>query len=207
MTTNSASSGQAVPEAGHAARAGLLYPPGGLMVWIFVLIEGFTFAVGLAALAIESAGHPELYRRSQALLSVPLAAANTLVLITSGLLAALAVTAFEAGGFARASRYLSFAGVLGATFCALKGVEYHGKLAAGLGPSAGSFFSFYWALTGFHFLHVVLGTAVLLFLAVRVRSGAPFAEPDMSLHTGVVFWHLCDVIWVLVFPMVYLIHA
>jgi nitric oxide reductase NorE protein len=177
------------------------------MVWIFVLLEGLTFGAGLVALALQAAAQPDLHRRSQALLSVPLATANTLLLVTSGLLAALAVHAFEEGAFARASRQLGLAGGLGAVFCALKLVEYHGKLAAGLGPGAGAFFSFYWGLTGFHFLHVALGTAVLLFLARRVRSGAPFTEPDLSLTTGVVFWHMCDLIWVLVFPMVYLIHA
>lgn len=188
-------------------RGALWYPPGGLMVWVFVLLECLTFGVGLTALAIRAVAQPELFRRSQLLLSVPLATANTLVLITSGLLAALAVHAFEEGAFTRASRYLRLAGALGAVFCVLKVVEYQSKLAVGLGPGAGEFFSFYWALTGFHFLHVVMGTAILSYLAVRVRSGAPFAEPDMSLSTGVVFWHMCDMIWVLVFPMVYLLHA
>jgi nitric oxide reductase NorE protein len=205
--TDPASPELTAPEGGRENGSALFFPPGGLMVWIFVLLEGLTFGVGVMALAFHAAAHPDLHNRGQALLSVPLATANTLVLITSGLFAALAVTAFEARAFARASRLLGAAGALGATFLVLKLLEYHGKLVAGLGPGAGTFFSFYWGLTGFHFLHVALGTAVLLFLAVRVRSGAPFAEPDLSLHTGVVFWHMCDMIWVLVFPMVYLIHG
>jgi nitric oxide reductase NorE protein len=93
---------------------------------------------------------------------------------------------------------------LGGAFVILKCVEYGEKIAKGHDITENAFFSFYWGLTGFHLLHVMIGICILLHFAGKVRSGAGFDEPDASLETGVAFWHLCDLIWVLLFPLIYL---
>jgi len=67
------------------------------------------------------------------------------------------------------------------------------------------FYDFYWLLTAFHLFHVLLGIAVLAYMASKVRRGEDFPAPDFNLKTGSAFWHMCDLIWVLLFPIFYLL--
>ncbi len=182
----------------------LFYPPGGLMVWIFILLELLTFGGTLGAFMIQMASQPELHKSAAAHLDVGLATLNTIVLITSGGLAALGVASYHGGRSKEASRWLFGAASLGLLFCGLKLLEYRDKISAGLEFSTNLFFSYYWALTGFHLLHVAIGIVILLHFALHIRNGKPFADPDVTVETGAAFWHMCDLIWILVFPIIYL---
>ena len=86
----------------------------------------------------------------------------------------------------------------------LKLAEYGHLAGLGLGLEYNSFFTLYWILTGLHFLHVLLGILILAWLAVRCwrRSQAD----DAALESGVLYWHMVDLIWVLLFPLVYVLN-
>ena len=75
----------------------------------------------------------------------------------------------------------------------------------GLTTATDQFFEMYWLLTGFHVAHVMVGIPILLYFAWRIRSGPTAFEADLNLQTGSAFWHMCDLIWVLLLPTVYLV--
>ncbi|MBL4928750.1 cytochrome c oxidase subunit 3 [Fuscibacter oryzae] len=171
--------------------------PGELILWILILSEVLVFMAGVSAMVINGALDPQSFAAAQAQLDGRMAALNTVVLVTSGLFAARAERAAATGNrrAARIALVLAAAGGLG--FLTLKGVEYARDLHAGLGIDSHPFFTFYYLLTGFHAAHVIAGVAVLALVAIRAR-------PE-SVQAGAMFWHMVDLVWVLILPPVYLI--
>lgn len=175
------------------------------MIWVFVFMEllafGLAFIVYLVLRERSLAG----FESSQDELNQSLALANTLVLVTSGYFVVLANGSYDRGKHRSSVRWLTAAISLGITFVVIKGVEYDDKISHGLTTGVNQFFDFYWVLTGFHLFHVLLGILVLAFMARKIRKGEAFAAADLNLKTGSAFWHMCDLIWVLLFPVLYLI--
>ena len=97
-------------------------------------------------------------------------------------------------------------GVLtGCGFLILKGIEFFDKLEHGYHLTYNSFFTFYWLLTGFHFIHVLVGIVILVVLAIYLRKGVYDKNNYFDVETGGAFWHMCDLIWLLLFPVLYLL--
>ena len=170
--------------------------PGHPMMWILIISEVLVFGGTFVAFAGARMSDPALFAQSQGSLDRLAGAVNTMVLLTSGLAAALAVNARAHGGIRTARRWLAAAGTLGLVFLAVKIVEYRDKAAAGIGFDTNTFFTLYYLTTGFHALHVVVGILILAIVA---------AKPSLdNIETGTAFWHMVDLIWVLLFPIVYL---
>jgi nitric oxide reductase NorE protein len=171
--------------------------PGEPIMWILIASELAVFGAGLAAFLGARALDPETFAAGQARLDRTAGALNTLVLVTSGFCAAIAVRRAEAGDRRAARAWLGAAAALGLAFLLVKAREYADKAAEGIGIETDAFFTFYYLLTGFHALHVVAGMVVLGLVAIR-----PNPHP---VETGVQFWHMVDLVWVLLFPVVYLL--
>jgi heme/copper-type cytochrome/quinol oxidase subunit 3 len=90
-------------------------------------------------------------------------------------------------------------------YVVLKLNEYGHLAGLGLGMEHNTFFTLYWILTGFHFLHVLLGMVILGWLAMRCRRGAYGPDNHSGLESGVLYWHMVDMVWVLLFPLVYVL--
>ncbi len=180
----------------------IFYPPGGLLIWSLVLLELITFGILLIAFLVAGAKQPEMFHESRLQLNPYYGAANTVFLLTSGYFMAVAVERFKRGADVR--RWVCFAMLGGVLFMVLKAVEYHGKIEAGLVLGHNAFFTYYWLLTAFHLMHVLVGLIVLAFLVFRQRpSATPLATEDFE--AGAIFWHMCDLIWLLLFPVIYLL--
>ena len=171
--------------------------PGELIMWVLIVSELLVFGAGISAMAVMRLFDPEGFAAAQAHLASGLAAFNTLALVTSGLCAALAQRAARAGNGASARRWLLFACLGGAVFLAVKLAEYAAHHRAGIGIDSGDFFVFYYLLTGFHAAHVVAGIVLLLAVAWHARP--------QPVEAGVAFWHMVDLVWVLILPPLYLI--
>lgn len=184
----------------------IFYPPGGLMIWLFILIELCTFGGALVVFAFEMRADRALFLSSQERLNLGIAVVNTITLLTSGFLVARGVAEYGLGRMQVAAKWTFGGACAGTFFLILKSVEYYAKYSAGLTPGTNTFFSFYWAITGFHFMHVLLGVFILCATAVKLHRGTPFPDPDVTPATGAAYWHMCDLIWVLVFPILYLFH-
>jgi nitric oxide reductase NorE protein len=171
--------------------------PGELMMWVLIASEILVFGAGLLACLGVRIADPVQFATDQALLDRTAAAINTLVLVTSGFCAAAAVRAREAGKRGIARRWLFAAGGLGIVFLAVKAMEYASKMALGIGIETSPFFTFYFLLTGFHALHVVAGVGLLAFVS--------WADSLRNMEAAVAFWHLVDLIWVLLLPIIYVL--
>jgi nitric oxide reductase NorE protein len=92
----------------------------------------------------------------------------------------------------------------GLAFVCVKAVEYGAKFHAGISPATNNFYMFYFVLTGIHLLHVLLGMAVLAFMT-RASVNAPIdARKIQHFESGASFWHLIDLLWIVLFALLYL---
>jgi nitric oxide reductase NorE protein len=171
--------------------------PGDLMMWVLIASELAVFGAGLAAFLAIRATDPAGFAAAQNLLHRPAGAINTMILIASGFFAARAVVARAADRRDRARLWLGAAGLGGLAFLAVKADEYRDLIGAGIGTETHAFFTFYYLLTGFHAAHVLAGILILALIAWK--------DSLRNMETGVAFWHMVDLVWVLLFPVVYLL--
>ena len=182
-----------------------LEPPGGLVIWIFILLEVLVFGIALAAFFSARSQEAALYASSRSKLNAVLGFWNTMLLVTSGYFVALGVRAYEREQWRVSGHFVLGGSFLGVLFLVLKGVEYSQKIAAGQTTGVNSFFDFYWLLTAFHAAHVVLGLLMLWWAAWKLYRKIPFDVEGLTLKASGVWWHMCDLVWVFLFPILYLI--
>ncbi|AEA85491.1 cytochrome c oxidase subunit 3 [Stutzerimonas stutzeri] len=180
--------------------------PGDLAMWFFILAELTVFAILILAFAVTQMFNPQQFGESRAALDSSIGLALTLSLLTSGLFAALAVEQVRQARQGRAALLLLAALGTSCVYVALKLNEYGHLAGLGLGMEHNTFFTLYWILTGFHFLHVLLGMVILAWLAERCRRRAYRPDDHGGLESGVLYWHMVDLVWVLLFPLVYVLN-
>lgn len=180
--------------------------PGDLAMWFFILAELSVFALLILAFAVTQAIKPQLFADSRALLDTSTGLAMTLSLLTAGLFAALAQEQVRHSQPRRGAVFLLAALLAASVYVVLKLTEYRHLLVTGLGMEHNTFFTLYWILTGFHFVHVLLGMCILGWLAMRCRRGLFGASNRSGFESGVLYWHMVDLIWVVLFPLVYVLN-
>ncbi|MCW8914787.1 MAG: cytochrome c oxidase subunit 3 family protein [Magnetovibrio sp.] len=171
--------------------------PGNPIMWVLIWSELLVFGAGLAAFAVAHALDVQTFNESQAELDRFLGAVNTMVLLTSGLCAALAVRVRSDGKSTQSRWWMIAAILIGSIFLYVKVIEYGDKLDAGFDIETNTFFTLYYLITGFHFMHVIMGLIILAIVTWK--------NSLENLETGAAFWHMVDLIWVLVFPVIYLV--
>ncbi len=171
--------------------------PGDLMMWVLIISELLVFGAGLAAFLGVRITDPAGFAASQDTLHRAAAGINTVVLVTSGLFAALAARAAHHLDRAKARLMLAIAAAFGTVFLILKTREFADHAAHGISTETHPFFTFYYLLTGFHAAHVVAGIVILGLVGWR-------ATPR-GVEVGADFWHMVDLVWVILFPVVYLL--
>ncbi|WP_170391610.1 cytochrome c oxidase subunit 3 [Ruegeria arenilitoris] len=171
--------------------------PGELLMWVLIVSELLVFGAGLIAFMGVRLNDPAGFAEAQSHLYRTGAALNTGVLVTSGFLAARALRWRHAARRGAARLALIGAALLGVVFLTIKGAEYAGKAAQGISYETHPFFLFYYLLTGFHAAHVLAGVAILLLVAWR--------DDPRNIEAGGQFWHMVDLVWILLFPVIYLL--
>lgn len=182
----------------------IYYPPGGILMWIIIFLELFTFGIALVSMVYYGKQEPEIFHNSRLLLNADIGLLNTFVLITSGFFMALSVLNFKVQKFSKSNFFLVLTIIGGFVFLGIKSFEYYTKIDAGLSMNYNTFFTFYWMLTLFHVVHVVVGLVILisvLFSNLKKKSTTNIEDFEAS----AAFWHMCDLIWLLLFPVIYLI--
>jgi nitric oxide reductase NorE protein len=179
-------------------------PPGDLAIWIFILAELLAFAVFFAAYAFARAHDVALFNAMQSEVDRNAGALNTVLLISGSWCVARAVAAVEGCGDSRlGARWLAGGILCGAGFLVVKGFEYAAKFGAGINLSTNTFWMFYLSLTFFHLMHVVLGMVILVVLWQQTRAGHYGPGRANGLESGAAYWHMVDVLWIILFPLVY----
>ncbi|PWR20949.1 cytochrome c oxidase subunit 3 [Zavarzinia compransoris] len=187
------------------AGARRVHVPGEGGVWLFIAGDMVLFSVLFFTFLSYRAGSPQAFAAGRAHLDQVLGLVNTLLLLTSSWFVATGVKAARqrAAGVPQAC----FAAALGCGlgFGAVKVFEYRAKFDAGLALADSDFFMFYFAYTGIHMIHVVIGMGILLLLINYVRSRPIEAVNLQHVESGATFWHLVDVLWIVIFALLYLL--
>lgn len=177
--------------------------PGDLAIWFFILAEMLAFAVFFSAYAFARAHDPELFNFYQQTLDRNAGALNTVLLITGSWFVVLAVQAAHRDDKPAITRHIALGFLCGAGFLIVKVFEYAAKFGAGITLSTNTFYMFYISLTFFHFMHVLLGMVILAVIWKQARQGAYSSQECNGLESGAAYWHMVDLLWIILFPLVY----
>lgn len=221
----------------HSARQ--QYESGKLGIWIFLLTEVLFFSGLFCVYAVYRANHPAVFVDGHHLLSTPLGAINTIVLIFSSLTMAWAVRCTQVDQRKAAAVLLAVTLFCAGTFLVVKGFEYHHKWKHGLIPAhefapdehylesrigahedgstlgrdpaqrvrnVRTFVGIYFGMTGLHALHVVAGIIAIVWVLRRTVRGDFNRQYFGPVDFVGLYWHLVDLIWIYLFPLLYLIH-
>ncbi len=180
-----------------AASSALDELPGDLLMWILIISELLVFGAGLAVFLSVRITDTLGFAQAQDMLDRTGAGINTILLITSGFIAALACHLRRENQRRAARLSLVAAAILGVVFLWIKGVEFADKAEQGILWDTHAFFNFYFLLTGFHAAHVAFGVVLLLLVACWDRAE--------NIENATAFWHMVDLIWVILFPVMYLL--
>lgn len=182
----------------------MYYPPGGILIWILVFLELITFGAALIVMVFQGKSEPDLFASMAGKMDVMAGTFNTVVLLTSGYFMASGLKLFKKRAYRKAKYHLLITILLGLVFVGIKVMEYSAKLDIGLALGTNTFMNYYWLLTGFHLIHVITGLIILLVILWPIQKNpASIDVPD--LEAGGAFWHMCDLIWLFLFPVIYLI--
>ncbi|KJS08955.1 MAG: hypothetical protein VR73_03685 [Gammaproteobacteria bacterium BRH_c0] len=178
--------------------------PGEEGVWVFIMGDMTVFALFFLVFAWYSGQAPELFAASQATLNAGYGLFNTCLLLTSSWFVVLAMNAVRHRLDRQAAVLFVLAACCGLGFSVIKVLEYGEKIGAGLVPVTNDFYMFYYILTGLHFVHVVIGMIVVLFMALRAWRGVNLRTHLSFLEGGASYWHMVDLLWIVLFPLIYL---
>jgi cytochrome c oxidase subunit 3 len=188
-----------------------------LGMWAFLVNEVMFFGGLFCTYTVYRVVFPTAFHDGSEHLDVTLGALNTAVLIASSFTMALSVWSAERGRRRLLLGALAATLVLGSVFLAIKGVEYHEKWVDHLVPGPAFawpgrdprhvqiFFSLYFAMTGFHALHMVIGLGLLVWLARDGRRGRFGPAYSAPVEIVGLYWHFVDIVWIFLFPLLYLI--
>ncbi len=179
--------------------------PGDFAIWFFIFAELLVFAIAFISYAIVRIQNVEMFNQFQLTLNRELGAANTLLLITASYFVVRAIHAIRLDDVKGCIKWLYASLGCGGGFLLLKSLEYYEKFSHGINLSTNTFYMFYLSLTMFHFLHVILGMIILFAIAIKAQRGGYSAQDHIGVETGASYWHMVDLVWIILFPLVYII--
>ena len=181
--------------------------PGVEGIWVFIGADSVIFAILFLTFMQDRLKNPALFEASRHTLNMNLGGIDTLILLTSSWSVALAVQAMKRDLVHLEPRYLLGGALTGLMFVVSKSIEYFQKFAHGITPGTNPFYMWYFTLTGIHLAHVLLGTSLLTYLWIRSRRGT-YDHLHRAVPESVAsFWHLVDLLWIVLFPLLYLMRA
>jgi cytochrome c oxidase subunit 3 len=189
-----------------------------LGMWIFLVTEIMFFGGVFVGYAIYRGAAPDAFAAASGHLDITLGGFNTVVLICSSLTMALAVREAQLGKNRGVFNYLLATLALGTVFLVVKAFEYHDKWTHHLipGPSfqwpdaatargAEMFYCFYFALTGIHAAHMIIGAGLLIYFLMQARKNRYHSQYYGPVENMGLYWHFVDIIWIFLFPLLYLL--
>jgi nitric oxide reductase NorE protein len=178
--------------------------PGEAGLWVLIAGDLFVFSLFFSTFLYYRGQEPDVFTISQQTLDRAFGLANTFLLLTSSLFVASATRRVREGRPGPRPLFIA-AMACGLGFVVIKAFEYGAKFSAGIGFTTNDFFMLYFAFTGIHLIHVLIGLVILGVLALS--SGKPEAGTArlMWIECGAIFWHLVDLLWVVLFSLFYLL--
>jgi cytochrome c oxidase subunit 3 len=199
---------ESVEKQDHAVRLGM---------WLFLATEVLLFAGLFLGYTVYRYFYHHTFHEASRTLNLTLGATNTVVLITSSLTVALGYYALKQNRVKLCAVLLAFTILCACAFLVIKGFEYSHKFEEGAlpgrfyhfkeitGPGASLFFTIYFLTTGLHAFHVIVGMSILIWLFIRLLKGQFSSDYYVPVELGGLYWHLVDLVWIFLFPLLYLI--
>jgi cytochrome c oxidase subunit 3 len=185
-------------------------------MWLFLFTELILFGGMFIVYAVYRFGHPAEFHLAAKELDTMVGMVNTLILLTSSLTVALSIVALREGKKGISLTLVGITIVLALAFLVNKYFEWSHKFEAGIYPGSATlldqpsgvvlYFGLYFVMTGLHALHVIIGMALLVYVAWAIRAGTINAGAPVRLESSGLYWHLVDIIWIFLFPLFYLLH-
>lgn len=179
------------------------FVPGQPDMWAFVLFETLVFTGYFGFYLFYRARSSELFLHAQAHLDLRIGVFNTLVLLLSSWSVARCVQSSRAGAYRAAHRDVYITAACAAIFLFFKVFEWARLVGTGNGPDSNDFFTYYYFLTGIHFVHLLIGFVVLGVIVYQLRS--PARRSQELVETCATYWHTVDFLWVLIFALLYVV--
>ena len=189
----------------HESENSLRRLPGEAGVWVFIFGDLIVFSLFFVLVMIDVGQEPETYRQSQGALSQSFGLLNTVLMLSSSWFVAHALRAARNAQGAVASALFGFAALCGLCFGIVKFFEWRAAFAAGHTVNTNNFFMYYFVFTGIHFMHVLIGMAVLAAMAIYSGRAILGERQLRMLEGGSCFWHVVDVLWIILFALFYLV--
>jgi cytochrome c oxidase subunit III len=187
-----------------------------LGMWLFIFTELLLFGGLFLVYSIYRAAYPANFHEGSLELSVTIGAVNTIALLFSSMTVAMALTAMQKGNKKLALMMISVTLLMALVFLVNKYFEWGHKFEMGLYPGSALmphlergmllYFSLYFFMTGLHALHIIIGMVLLFICFFKVKNGNVHQKNYAFLENGALYWHLVDLIWIFLFPLMYLIN-
>lgn len=178
--------------------------PGDVAVWMFIFAELAVFGILFIVFGVARSLDPESFAAGRQVLHPWIGLLNTAALITASYLVASSVVLLRQRLTGSEWR-LWLAIAVSLTYSVGKLWEYADLYGQGYNLGTNTFFMFYFFLTFFHFMHVVLGQIILTVLAVKVRRGDYDGSDMNGIESGASYWHMVDLVWLVLFPLLYVL--
>jgi len=179
--------------------------PGDLAMWFFILAELTVFAILFIGFAIAEQQNSEMFSLGKAELHQTSGLINTLALITSSYFVAIALHAMHLGQGKKSASLLVMAKLVACIYIGVKFWEYFSLFELGIDIETNTFFTLYFMITFFHLMHVLLGMVILVFVSVKAAKNAYNAKNISGFESGASYWHMVDMLWIILFPLIYVI--
>ena len=184
-----------------------------LGMWVFLLSEVMFFTSLIGSYIILRFAHPEAFAEPGVVLNVPLTAFNTFILICSSVTMVKAFAAIQQGDQQGLKRWLLATAAIGAVFLGVQAFEYYKLVEHGFVPGVANYTAegqplygtTFYTMTGFHGAHVTIGVLCLLFVSWRAFRGKYTAQSHGGVEIVGLYWHFVDLVWIILFTIVYLI--
>lgn len=178
--------------------------PGEPGIWVFVLGDMLIFGLFFSVFTYYRAHDLAAFVAGQATLSQNYGALNTVILLLSSWFVVMGMIDVRERDGRLAPRLFALAFLCGAAFLAVKFFEWGAKFDAGIGITTSDFYMYYFIYTGLHLVHVLIGMGVLAFVWHAARLGVTSEHELKLVESGCIFWHMVDLLWIVLFPLLYL---
>ncbi|WP_077284080.1 cytochrome c oxidase subunit 3 family protein [Cognaticolwellia aestuarii] len=191
------------PRAWSEEQAGRI--PGNIPIWVGILSELTEFAIFFVAYFVAKYYYPDVFAQGPQGLNTSLGVANTIILLSSSYFMAKAMMHIRLNNRGKCQGYLWLALSCGCFYLIVKTWEFYWNNLQGLSTSTNEFYTVYYYMTFNHFLHVGWASCAVLWVIFRLRAGHYSAEEHSGLEALAVYWHMIDLMWILIFPLLYVL--
>lgn len=178
---------------------------GNFAIWFLIYAEMTEFAFFFVVFLIGKSHYPEIFYDGPTQLNTLAGTLNTIFLITGSFFVARAISAIQQDERKKTLIFLWLTLLMGTAYCLVKLWEYEWNISTGFDSTTNYFFGVYYYLTFNHFLHVLMGMAVILWITIGMHLGYYNAKHHDTMESAGLYWHMIDLVWIVIFPLLYVL--